>query len=75
AFMALWESFTATEKKFIMGLSKNKYTEKPFAAEFLSFCGITTASSAQRSARSLKTKDITIYLRTKSNKATDDNLK
>lgn len=57
-YMTLWESFTTTEKKLLIGLSLDIHTPKPFASDFLSKVGISTASTAQRAARSLAIKDI-----------------
>jgi hypothetical protein len=58
AFGAMWDALTMTERKLLIGFAMESRTLQPFAAEFLSSCGIASASSTQRAARSLMKRDV-----------------
>ena len=58
AYTTLWESLTASQKRFLKGLAAEAPRVKVFAGEFVSRYGLSSPSNAQRAVQALLAKDI-----------------
>lgn len=58
AYATLWDTLTASQKRFVKGLADSPLGIKPFSSQFLQSYRVGSASTAQRAVKSLLEKDI-----------------
>jgi hypothetical protein len=58
AYTTLWESLTAHQRRFLIGLALEPPGVKPFSAAYTRRYGLRSASNAQRASQSLVEKDL-----------------
>jgi len=58
AYVMLWESLTANQRRFLRGLALEAHGVKPFSSTFTRRYGLRSASNAQRASEKLVEKDV-----------------